>query len=355
MTTQYVNEAEECDTVALIADGRLIALGRPDDLRREALRRRRHRDRDGRAFDRAAARRPADGPRASTSAGRASSGSRSTTRPPRCPTSSRPSPAARRRGRRRRSEVRPSFDEVFADPRRARRARARRGRPERPTRRGPPDATRSSRSIVRADGVRRQGDHRDRCADRARIVSLILGPFLIMAIFGARLQRLQAAARDGHRGPAGQRPADRRRRPTRSSPAAGSRSSRSTPDRAAAEARLRADDGRRGRRSPRTTPRQQFRAGEQSVDRGPGRRRRPGRPRTTRASSRRACRRADQPRDHRARGRRRARATPSRPGEPEAGGHPARGHRRADARRDRQRRAVDAGRHLVLRARPSSR
>ncbi len=37
VTTQYVNEAEECDTVALIADGRLIALAPPDDLRREAM------------------------------------------------------------------------------------------------------------------------------------------------------------------------------------------------------------------------------------------------------------------------------------------------------------------------------
>ena len=37
VTTQYVNEAEECDTVALISDGRLIALATPHDLRREAL------------------------------------------------------------------------------------------------------------------------------------------------------------------------------------------------------------------------------------------------------------------------------------------------------------------------------
>jgi ABC-2 type transport system ATP-binding protein len=36
MTTQYVNEAEECDTVALVADGTIIALGTPDELRREA-------------------------------------------------------------------------------------------------------------------------------------------------------------------------------------------------------------------------------------------------------------------------------------------------------------------------------
>ncbi|HEV2951954.1 MAG TPA: ABC transporter ATP-binding protein, partial [Actinomycetota bacterium] len=37
VTTQYVNEAEECDTVALISGGRLIALAVPDDLRREAV------------------------------------------------------------------------------------------------------------------------------------------------------------------------------------------------------------------------------------------------------------------------------------------------------------------------------
>lgn len=37
VTTQYVNEAEECDTVALISNGRLIALATPADLRREAM------------------------------------------------------------------------------------------------------------------------------------------------------------------------------------------------------------------------------------------------------------------------------------------------------------------------------
>jgi ABC-2 type transport system ATP-binding protein len=36
VTTQYVNEAEECDAVALISQGRLGALGTPDELRREA-------------------------------------------------------------------------------------------------------------------------------------------------------------------------------------------------------------------------------------------------------------------------------------------------------------------------------
>jgi ABC-2 type transport system ATP-binding protein len=36
VTTQYLDEAESCDSVALISDGRLIALGTPDELRRQA-------------------------------------------------------------------------------------------------------------------------------------------------------------------------------------------------------------------------------------------------------------------------------------------------------------------------------
>jgi ABC-2 type transport system ATP-binding protein len=37
VTTQYVTEAEECDRVALLSEGKLIAYGTPDELRREAL------------------------------------------------------------------------------------------------------------------------------------------------------------------------------------------------------------------------------------------------------------------------------------------------------------------------------
>jgi ABC-2 type transport system ATP-binding protein len=37
VTTQYVTEAEECDSVALIAEGRLIAHGAPQELRRAAI------------------------------------------------------------------------------------------------------------------------------------------------------------------------------------------------------------------------------------------------------------------------------------------------------------------------------
>ncbi len=37
VTTQYVSEAEECDQVALIAGGRLVAYAPPDELRRQAV------------------------------------------------------------------------------------------------------------------------------------------------------------------------------------------------------------------------------------------------------------------------------------------------------------------------------
>ena len=37
VTTQYVTEAEECDLVALISGGRLVAYGTPEDVRRQAL------------------------------------------------------------------------------------------------------------------------------------------------------------------------------------------------------------------------------------------------------------------------------------------------------------------------------
>jgi ABC-2 type transport system ATP-binding protein len=37
VTTQYISEAESCDTVALIAEGKLIALSPPEELRRQAM------------------------------------------------------------------------------------------------------------------------------------------------------------------------------------------------------------------------------------------------------------------------------------------------------------------------------
>ena len=37
VTTQYLNEAESCDAVALISGGRLVAVATPDELRRDAM------------------------------------------------------------------------------------------------------------------------------------------------------------------------------------------------------------------------------------------------------------------------------------------------------------------------------
>jgi ABC-2 type transport system ATP-binding protein len=37
ITTQYVGESEHCDNVAVLQQGKLIALGPPDDLRKQAL------------------------------------------------------------------------------------------------------------------------------------------------------------------------------------------------------------------------------------------------------------------------------------------------------------------------------
>jgi ABC-2 type transport system ATP-binding protein len=36
VTTQYLGEAEECDAVALVSEGRLVAVATPDELRRSA-------------------------------------------------------------------------------------------------------------------------------------------------------------------------------------------------------------------------------------------------------------------------------------------------------------------------------
>jgi ABC-2 type transport system ATP-binding protein len=37
VTTQYVGESEYCDEVAILDDGRIVALGAPDELRRQAF------------------------------------------------------------------------------------------------------------------------------------------------------------------------------------------------------------------------------------------------------------------------------------------------------------------------------
>src|SRR5690606_16138491 len=36
MTTQYIEEAERCDAVAILSEGKVVAVGSPVDLRRQA-------------------------------------------------------------------------------------------------------------------------------------------------------------------------------------------------------------------------------------------------------------------------------------------------------------------------------
>ena len=113
VTTQYVSEAEACDTVALISGGRLIALGHARGAAARGDRRRRRRDRDDRRLRRAALADMPDDPAASSGAARRRCASRSTTRRPRMPEvveaiTQRGGEVASAR------EDRPSFDEVFA-------------------------------------------------------------------------------------------------------------------------------------------------------------------------------------------------------------------------------------------------
>ena len=277
VTTQYVNEAESCDRVALISDGRLLALATPDELRREAV--------GGdivvveteAIFDGAAARRPA--------AGQARPPGRSASLTVVVDDAGTALPdvveAVRARGGEVTSgrEERPSFDDVFAalvERDRAARpqteAEAEAAAAERPTRttgdaeaaetptdarvprrRGtppedaveaewreadepvaaepdqgqpstPPTSTMSRRrrrprgSPMRAlattllrllalvgkeliEVIRRPG----------ALVSLVLGPFLIMAIFGLGFNGERQPARDRRGHPSGFGPADGRR------------------------------------------------------------------------------------------------------------------------------------------------
>ena len=97
------------------------------------------------------------------------------------------------------------------------------------------------------------------------------------------LQRLPPAARHDHRHPGGLRPADRRRRHTRTSPARASTSSTVTADEAAAMQRLDGPAGRRRRRRP-GRRRAAVRGRQAVADPGPGQRRRTRSTRTTRRS-----------------------------------------------------------------------
>ena len=174
VTTQYVGEAELCDIVALIADGRLVAFGTPGRPAPRRDRRRRRRVETASAVRRRVARRASGvvsikqlGPRhlssSSTMPRRRAAGRRLDHERGGEVASARESPDVRRGLRRARR----------AGPRGARRADRRRGG----------GMMKGLIAVPSAPGVRRQGARRGVRRPGA-LASLILGPFLIMALFG---------------------------------------------------------------------------------------------------------------------------------------------------------------------------
>ena len=192
-------------------------------------------------------------------------------------------------------------DAGTATPDRRRRRQPARRRGRRPPARSGHRSTRSSPTLVerdareRGEAVRERRRRRDRATTRherrssalakvltrllafigkelvevmrrpGALVSLVLGPFLIMADLRARLQRLQAAARRRSSSSHRVRPADRRRGlpgPRRWRAGDRRRSCRTAAER---EQRLAAARGRCRRRSRRRTPRRSSAAGKQSM------------------------------------------------------------------------------------------
>ena len=184
VTTQYVNEAESCDAVVLIAEGRAIATGTPDELRRTAMGgdivvidtrdpvdaaalRRGPRHPPPRAGGSDTGPRHGDGQlrdAARPGRGRASEGRRGGV--------GRRGPALVRRG------VRAARGTVAARPRQRGRRRARRRRRQGRLMHAPLAVIWRLLAFVGkelVETIRRPG----------ALVSLVLGPFLIMAVFGA--------------------------------------------------------------------------------------------------------------------------------------------------------------------------
>ena len=187
VTTQYVTEAEGCDAVALIAGGRLVALGPPEELRRERGRRRR--DRGARPRGRSTPR-PWSARRASVAGPEH--------RPPHVPDRHRGrghdhagAGRPRRGGRRQLTtarEVHLSFDEVFASSSSARGASAAESGPGR-RRRGDRGRRGMNPFIGAAKILTRLLAFigRELIEVRRRpgaLASLVFGPFLVMAVFG---------------------------------------------------------------------------------------------------------------------------------------------------------------------------
>ena len=316
VTTQYVNEAEECDTVALIADGRLIALATPDELRRLAI----GGDLIDVETDGAVRRRgpPAALPRSTRSTRSTATHVRvivddaATALPGRG--------RGRRRSRRRGAQraARPAVLRRRSSPRSSSAsARPMRRRPRPPTASDHDGAGRLMRAflavIVRLlafvgkeliETLRRPG----------AIVSLVLGPFLIMAIFGLGYNGVRRPLEHDHRRArrrASCRPMPRRYQELAGGGLAGRRGRRRTgrrPRHAWPTARSTSSS------SPRPIPRRPSAPASSPSSRSWSTRSTRS-PSTTPASSRPACRAPSTARSSSAR-RRRARAMPWRPGSP---------------------------------------
>ncbi len=233
VTTQYVGEAESCDTVALISGGRLIALAPPEELRRLAV-----------GGDRVEVvtvrRRSIRGPStASTSSARSNGwtrsacGSPSTMRPRASRMSSRRSEpteaTSRPRRRSGRHSTTSSRSSSSATARRSRRTERRRSR-------RPPDAC-LPRGHGPAARLRRQGTHRDPAptgGDHEPGARAVPDHGRVRA----GLLRRQATARDRHRRAALQRPADGHRELPGTRPWRADDRRRSSPTGPTGEARL---------------------------------------------------------------------------------------------------------------------
>ena len=261
VTTQHVSEAEECDAVALIAGGRIIALAHarraaPEATGGDLLDIETDATFDGRPRRHARRRRGPAGRAASLPRrrrrrrhGAAASSTSSWSRP--AATSSRP------------ARYRLSFDEVFAilverhadgrgEAASGGRGGRRGGRGMSLFPRPSPGSSRSSGKEL-VEVVRRPG----------ALISLVFGPFLIMALFGVGYSGYRRPLDTIVVIPPRIRPAPPTRRSTRTLPARASDIVDVVPDESAAASQARERARSTSSSSPPTTPRQQFEAGKQ--------------------------------------------------------------------------------------------
>ncbi len=232
MTTQYVNEAESCDMVALISGGRLIALAEPENLRREAMGGDVVEIQTTNQFDPAGLPRRADVIRTIERQGPNSLRIRvddaATAMPEVVEAITQRGGEVPRPTRHDRRSMRcsPSSSSATVSPAGRRRARL----PDAGHLRGRSSGCMAFVGKEIIETLRRPG----------AILSLVLGPFLIMAVFGLGYSGVKRPLETVIVAPAIERPARRRRDLPGAGRAVASTSPRSPQDRAAAERRLHA-------------------------------------------------------------------------------------------------------------------